>query len=142
MWKSHYYAMTSVTKNYDVCDIFGFEDSVNRRLVEDNTRTNLISYWVAKFQNLRNMSLKSIKSVKTFCIMHLQHYSIGFDFEEVLLWKFLLSQPYAGWVKMKTKPNKTFFTGHYISHSYWKHCTISLAQPAFICLNSAILTVK
>ena len=47
--------MTSVTKNYDVCDIFGFEDSVNRRLVEDNTRTNLISYRVAKFQNLRNM---------------------------------------------------------------------------------------
>ena len=77
--------MTSVTKNYDVCDIFGFEDSVNRRLVEDNKRTNLISYRVAKFQNLRNMSLKSIKSVKTFCIMHLQHYSIGFDFEEVLL---------------------------------------------------------
>ena len=36
--------MMSATKNYDVCDISGFEDSVNRMLDEDNTRTNLISY--------------------------------------------------------------------------------------------------
>ena len=34
--------MTCVTKNYDVCDISAFHDSINRKWVEDNTKTNLI----------------------------------------------------------------------------------------------------
>ena len=50
--------MTCVAKNYDVCDIYGFQDSVNRKWVEDNAKTNLISYWVAKFQDLDNMALE------------------------------------------------------------------------------------
>ena len=46
--------MMCVTKNY-VCDISAFHDSINRKWVEDNTKTNLI-YSVAKFENLHNMS--------------------------------------------------------------------------------------
>ena len=44
MRKSHFYAMTCVTKNYDVCDISGFQDSINRKWLQDNTKTNLILY--------------------------------------------------------------------------------------------------
>ena len=50
--------MTCVAKNYDVCDIYGFQDSVNRKWAEDDAKTNLISYWVAKFEDLDNMALE------------------------------------------------------------------------------------
>ena len=42
--KSYYYAMTRVTQNFEICDISGFQDSINRKWVEDNTKTSLISY--------------------------------------------------------------------------------------------------
>ena len=49
--------MKDVTKNYDVCDISDFQDSINRKRVEDNTKTNFKSHWVAKFQNLNTLPL-------------------------------------------------------------------------------------
>ena len=44
---------------------------------------------------------------------------------EVLMWKFVLSQPYNGWIKMKAYsptnfPSSSQHIGQYISHSYWK----------------------
>ena len=32
-----------MTKKYDVCDISGFQDSINRTYAEDNAKTNLRS---------------------------------------------------------------------------------------------------
>ena len=40
-----------------MCDISGFQDPVNIKQVGDNTKIDLISYWVANFQNLHNMAL-------------------------------------------------------------------------------------
>ena len=35
--------MRCMTKKYDLCDISGFQDSINRTYAEDNTKTNLRS---------------------------------------------------------------------------------------------------
>ena len=60
---------------------------------------------------------------------------------EALLWKFLLLQPYIGWVKCSWPIRQ------YIPHSYCKislffETTVSQTQLAFLCSNSAILTVE
>ena len=46
----------------------------------------------------------------------------GFDLPyEVPSWKFILSQPYFGWIKMETySPTNFTSPGQYIPHSHWK----------------------
>ena len=69
---------------------------------------------------------------------------------EVLMWKFVLSQPYNGWIKMKAYsptnfPSSSQPIGQYISHSYWKQFIVwnyHFSGPTGICLNSVIYTVE
>ena len=70
---------------YDVCHISGFQDSINRKRIEDDKKTNSISYGVAKFQNLHNMSL-IIKQVR---LIKLTKYKISksfLDYASSALW--------------------------------------------------------
>ena len=68
----------------------------------------------------------------------------------LLLWKFALSQPYNGWIKMKAYsptnfPSSSQHIGQYISHSYWKQFIVwdyHFSGPTDICLNSVIYTVE
>ena len=67
---------------------------------------------------------------------------------EVLPWKFILLQPYVGWIKIQTCSPKNFpspwdsvfltFTGN----KFMSRTIVPHAQLPFICSNAAILTVE
>ena len=63
-------------------------------------------------------------AMKNFMIIYIYIQGSTYFFEK-LLWKVILSQPYFGWIGMKTWPNKiSLHIGKCICHSCWKqiHC--------------------
>ena len=68
---------------------------------------------------------------------------------EVPSWRFILSQPYSGWINMKVYTvDQQIFLVHRPMYfwKYWKklfaEITIPQVQLASICLNSATLTIE
>ena len=67
---------------------------------------------------------------------------------EMLSWKPILSQPYVGWIEMKTYSPTNFISPYdnifltVTEPNSLSEATVSPSQPAFACSHLAILTVE
>ena len=73
LWKT-YFSTTCVSKNCNVCGISDFQDSLNRKKLENNMETNFILS--TKFQNQPNIPL----IIKQMRVIKLAKFKIGKSF--------------------------------------------------------------
>ena len=81
----------------------------------------LIFRVLTELERLYRMFSSVMKTLVTHGASHVPG-NAGFDLPyEVPSWKFILSQPYFGWIKMETySPTNFTSPGQYIPHSHWK----------------------